>query len=154
MLATWSKNTRTNLEACARTSSPLLARPVLLGEVARREQVAQADPAKKLSPDAVQDCVANFRTVLSRVNVHSEGSLAKRSINDLHDGVRHSGDICIGRDNGREAFEHLVRKASIGTCLICNGSQFIARRSCMREVVYGELLFHQCAPPKLRALSK
>ena len=78
MLGTWSKNTLTNLEACARTSSPLLARLVLLGEVARREQVAQADPAKKLSPNAVQDCVDNFPTVLRRVNVHSDESLPER----------------------------------------------------------------------------
>jgi hypothetical protein len=46
----------------------------------RKEQVAEADPTKKLGADMIGNPIDYFRAVLRRVNVHAERSLAKGGI--------------------------------------------------------------------------
>src|SRR5260370_38712431 len=96
-------------------------------DVPRCQQVAQANPAKKLSPDTVRNCIDYLRAVLRRVNVHAERSLAKGRVDHLHDSFCDRRDIRIGRYDGAEALEHLVRKSCIGPCFVFIGSAPISR---------------------------
>ena len=87
-------------------------------DVPRCQQVAQANPAKKLSPHTVRNCIDYLRAVLRRVDMDPKRSLAKGGINHLDDSVRHRGDARIrGNDRG-EALADLVPETRIGTSVI------------------------------------
>src|SRR5260221_2744115 len=100
-------------------------------DVPRCQQVAQANPAKKLSPDTVRNCIDYLRAVLRRVNVYAEGSFAKGRVDHLYDSVCDRRDIRIGRHDGAEALEHLVRESCIGTRFVFSGSCLIRGRPSM-----------------------
>src|SRR5260370_26434249 len=67
-------------------------------EVPRHQDVAKSNPAKKVGADTVRSCVDYLRSILRRIDVHPERSLAKRSIDHLDDRVRDRRDLRIGRD--------------------------------------------------------
>ena len=87
----------------------------------RNQQVAEANPTKKLGADTVRHGIDHLRAILRRVNVHPERSRAKGGIDHLDDGVRDGRDIRIGRHDGGEAFAHLVRETRIGTRFLFSG---------------------------------
>ena len=66
-------------------------------EVLRYQEVAEADPTKKLGADTVQNCIDNFCAVLRWVDVHPKRSLAEGGIDHLDDCVSDRRDIRIGR---------------------------------------------------------
>src|SRR5258706_3688042 len=87
-------------------------------DVPRCQQVAQANPTKKLSLDTIRNCIDHLRAVLRRIQVHAERPLSKGSIHDLNDGFRDSGHIGVRRHNRREAFHDVVGKALSRNLLI------------------------------------
>jgi hypothetical protein len=81
------------------------------------QQVAQANPTKKLGPDTIRNCIHYLRAVLRQIHVHSERPLAKGSIHHLNDGLHDSGHIGLRRHNRRETFQDVVGKALWGPAL-------------------------------------
>src|SRR5260370_17283300 len=75
----------------------VLSRTILVCDLRRRcdvpryQDVAQSNTAKKLGPDAVRNCVDYLCSILRRIDVHPEGSFAKRGIDHLADRSPHPG---------------------------------------------------------------
>src|SRR5258708_22147207 len=71
-------------------------------DVPRCQQVAQANPTKKLSPDTIRNSIDHLRAVLRRIQVHAERPPFQASMHDLNDGFRDSRHIA-GRMHNRRA---------------------------------------------------
>lgn len=67
------------------------------GQIPRCQQITESYPTKKLRADPIGNCVYNFRPVLGRVDVHSKWSLAKWSVDYLHDGISNRRGVGIRR---------------------------------------------------------
>ena len=100
----------------------------LCEDLSRRQQVAEANPTKKLGADTARDGIDHLRAILRRVNVHPERSLAKGGIDYLDDGVRDCRDIRIGRHDGDEPFEYLVRETRIGAGVVFSSPCLVGGR--------------------------
>jgi len=83
----------------------------LCEDLSRRQQVAEANPTKKLGADTVRDGIDHLRAILRRVNVHPERSLAKGGIDHLD-----------------EPFEHLVRETRIGAGVVFSSPCLVGGR--------------------------
>ena len=106
-----------------------------ISRCSRRQQVAEANPTKKLGADTIRNGIDDLRAILRRVHVHPERSLAKGGINYLDDGIGDRRDVRIGRHDGGEAFENLVSETRVGTRFVLSGSCLVGGRPSVSSTI-------------------
>jgi hypothetical protein len=75
--------------------------------LSRLEEVRQADSVKHLGAYAIHHGECHSRSILRRINVHSEWPLPKRRINNVHDGIGDGGHVRILRYDRRKRLLNL-----------------------------------------------
>ena len=88
-----------------------------------------------LGADTVDDREGHVGTVLARVDMNAEGSLADRSVDDLDDGIGDGGGIGVWRHDPGEGFLYLLAEAGVWADLVLGDPRAIGRSARVGEVV-------------------
>jgi hypothetical protein len=72
------------------------------------QQIAKTHIPQKLSPNPVGNPVHYLRSVIRRINVHPEGSLAKGHVDNPYNRIRHFSHIGIRKSSACETLHYFL----------------------------------------------
>jgi hypothetical protein len=102
---------------------------------AGRQEVRKTDAAIHLAAHPIGDAVHHFGSVLGRIDMNTEGALAKGSIDDSNDLTRDLDRIGVGWLETRKTFECLIRDTGVGARFILSDTGLVGGCTGVRKVI-------------------